>query len=69
MSQLIEIDECVQRYTAAVDEIYFIANQLAGHMGISTHYEAAKDYLDGLLSRVEDMPMDIENIRDDADRE
>ena len=63
----IDIDDCVQRYTAAIDEINYVAEQLAAHMGIATHYDSAKDYLDGLISRVEDMVMDLENVRDDAD--
>lgn len=62
----ITVDECRQRFIAAIDEVYYVAEQLAKHMGIATHYEDAKDCLDGLIMRVEDMPMDIENIRDDA---
>lgn len=65
----ITINEARQRFVAAIDEIYYCAEQLAVHMGISTHYEDAKDCLDGLVSRVDDMPMDIENIRDDAEGE
>jgi hypothetical protein len=63
----IDIDECVQRYIAAIDEINYVAEQLAAHMGIATHYDIAKDYLDGLISRVEDMVMDLENTRDDVE--
>lgn len=63
----IDIEECVQRYIAAFDEIYYIAEQLAEHMGISTNYEIAKDYLDGMICKAEDLPMDLENVRDDAD--
>jgi len=62
----VELDDCVQRYITAIDEVYFIAEQLAMHMCVTTSFEVAKDYLDGLISRVDDMPMDIENIRDDA---
>lgn len=62
----ITVDECRQRFIAAIDEVYYVAEQLAKHMGIATHYEDAKDCLDGLVMRVDDMPMDIENIRDDA---
>ena len=65
----IDIDDCVNRYIAAIDEIYYVAEQLAAHMGIATNYDAAKDYLDGLVSRVDDLPMDIENLRDDAEGE
>lgn len=65
----IDIDDCVQRYVAAIDEINYVAEQLAAHMGIATHYDSAKDYLDGLISRVEYMVMDLENVRDDADGE
>ncbi len=66
---LIEIDDARQRFIAAIDEIYFCAEQLAGRMGIATEYEEAKDCLEGLISRVDDMPMDMENIRDDAENE
>ena len=65
----IDIDDCINRYVAAIDEIYYIAEQLAKHMSIPENYDNAKDYLDGLVSRVEDMPMDLENIRDDAEPE
>lgn len=65
----ITIDEARQRFITAIDEIYYCAEQLAFHMGISTHYEDAKNCLDGLVSRVDDMPMDIENIRADAEGE
>jgi len=54
---------------AAIDEIYYCAEQLALHMGDDENREIAKDYLDGLIMRVDDMPMDIENIRDDATNE
>ena len=63
----IDIDECVQRYIAAFDEIYYIAEQLAAHMGIQTHHEIAKDYLNSMCEKAEDLSMDLENIRDDAD--
>lgn len=63
------IEDCVQRYIAAFDEIQYIAEQLAAHMGIATHYESAKDYLDGMIAKAEDLPMDLENIRDDAEPE
>ena len=62
------IEECIQRYMAAVDEIYYMAEQLAEHMSNPEDYENANDILDGLVCRVEDMPLDIENIRDDAVR-
>lgn len=65
----IDIDECIQRYIAAFDEIAYIAEQLANHMGIATHYEPAKDYLNGMIEKAEDLAMDLENVRDDADRE
>lgn len=65
----VSIDDAVQRYIAAIDEIYYCAEQLALHMGDDENREYAKDYLDGLVSRVDDMPMDIENIRDDATEE
>lgn len=62
----LSINECRDRFIAAIDDIYYVAEQLAKHMGIATHYDEAKDCLDGLVMRVEDMPIDIENIRDDA---
>lgn len=65
----VSIDDAVQRYMAAIDEIYYCAEQLALHMGDDENREYAKDYLDGLVTRVDDMPMDIENIRDDATEE
>ena len=65
----ISIDDAVQRYMAAIDEIYYCAEQLALHMGDDESREIAKDYLDGLVTRVDDMPMDIENIRDDETEE
>ena len=65
----VSIDDAVQRYIAAIDEIYYCAEQLALHMGDDENREYAKDYLDGLVSRVDDMPIDIENIRDDATNE
>jgi hypothetical protein len=40
----IDIDECVQRYIAAFDEIAYLAEKLAPHMGIATHNELAKDF-------------------------
>lgn len=45
----IDIDECVQRYIAAFDEIAYVAEQLEAHMGIATHYDIAKDYLNALI--------------------
>lgn len=65
----IDIDDCVQRYIAAFDEIAYVAEQLAAHMGISTHYEIAKDYLNAMIEKAEDVAMDLENVRDDADPE
>ena len=65
----IDIDECVQRYIAAFDEIAYVAEQLAAHMGIATHYDIAKDYLNALIEKAEDQIMDLENVRDDADPE
>lgn len=65
----VAIEDCVQRYIAAIDEIYYCAEQLALHVGDDENREIAKDYLDGLVQRVDDMPMDIENIRDDATEE
>jgi len=65
----IDIDECVQRYIAAFDEIAYIAEQLAAHMGMSTHYEIAKDYLNAMIEKAEDLAIDLENVRDDADTE
>lgn len=65
----IDIDECVQRYIAAFDEIEHIAKQLAAHMGMATHYDIAKDYLNAMIEKSEDIAMDLENIRDDADGE
>jgi hypothetical protein len=65
----VSINDCIQRYMAAIDEIYYCAEQLALHMGDDENREYAKDYLDGLIMRVDDMPMDIENIRDDATNE
>ncbi len=47
---VIDIDECVQRYIAAFDEI-------------------AKDYLNAMIEKSEDLAMDLENVRDDADPE
>lgn len=67
----ISIDECVHRYIAAIDEIYYIAEKLAEltkDKSESVRVIAA-DYLDGLVMRVDDMPLDIENIRDDASSE
>lgn len=66
---IVPIEECVERYIVAFDEIQYIAEQLAAHMGIVTHYESAKDYLDGMIAKAEDLPMDLENIRDDAEPE
>lgn len=63
----LEIDEAVQRYIAALDEIEYVAEQLAARMGIATDYEAAKDYLEGLHSRMEDLTQDVENIMLDAE--
>ena len=65
----IDIDECVQRYIAAFDEVAYIAEQLANHMGIATHYDIAKDYLNAMIEKAEDLVMDLENVRDDADPE
>ena len=65
----IDIDECVQRYIAAFDEIEYVAEQLASHMGIATHYEIAKDYLTAMADKAGDLCMDLENVRDDADQE
>lgn len=65
----IDIDECVQRYIAAFDEIAYVAEQLANHMGAATHYEIAKDYLNAMIEKAEDLAMDLENVRDDADPE
>jgi len=69
MSKPIEIDEAVQRYIAALDEIQYCAEQLSERMGIATEYESAKDYLEGLHARMEDLTQDIENIRLDAETE
>lgn len=65
----INIDECIQRYIAAFDEINYVAEQLAAHMSIATHYESAKDYLNAMVEKAEDLIMDLENIRDDAESE
>lgn len=65
----IDIDECVQRYIAAFDEINYIAEQLAAHMAMATHYDIAKDYLNAMIEKAEDLAMDLENVRDDADPE
>ena len=55
----VSINDCIQRYMAAIDEIYYCAEQLALHMGDDENREYAKDYLDGLIMRVDDMPMHI----------
>jgi len=65
----INIDECIQRYIAAFDEINYVAEQLAAHMSIAVHYEPAKDYLNAMVEKAEDLIMDLENIRDDAESE
>lgn len=65
----IDIDECIQRYIAAFDEIEYAAEQLAAHMSISTNYEIAKDYLNAMIEKAEDLAMNLENVRDDADPE
>ena len=69
MKTLISIEEAHQRALVAIDEIYFCAKQLAGHLGITTSYEEAMAVFSNITCRVDDMPMDIENIRDDADPE
>mgnify|MGYP001186393493 CR=1 FL=1 len=65
----IEIDEAIQRYIAALDEIEYCAEQLVARMGIATEYESAKDYLEGLHARLEDLTQDVENMRLDAEVE
>lgn len=69
MKPKVSIEDCIERYIVAIDEVYYIAEQLALHMGDDENKDISKDALDGLLMRVEDMPMDIENIRDDATEE
>jgi len=66
MTDIIEIDEAVQRYIAALDEIQYCAEQLAARMGIATEFETAKDYLEGLHSRMEDLTQEVENVMLDA---
>lgn len=65
----IDIDDCVSRCVCAIDEIYYISKQLAAHMGIPDNYDEARANLGGIISRIEDMAMDLENIRDDAEPE
>lgn len=67
--KLVPIEECVNRYIEAIDEVYFIARQLAKHKAKSgsEDSEIASEWLDALCNKVEDMPMDIENIRDDVE--
>lgn len=69
MKKPIDIDEAVHRYIAALDEIEYCAEQLAARMGIASEYEDAKDYLEGLHARMEDLTQDVENMRLDAEVE
>ena len=63
---MLEVEEALQRGLAAIDELKFCAEQLAARMGIATEHDAALAALESLVCRVDDLPMDIENIRDDA---
>jgi len=63
----IDIDECVQRYIAAIDELGYIAEQLVNHAKASEEVQAAAgfDYLQGLSNRLEDLSGDINDLVDD----
>ena len=63
---IIAIEEASMRGLAAIDEIMFCAEQLAAQLGVATEHDAALTALENLICRVDDLPMDVENIRDDA---
>lgn len=67
MKTILEVEEAQMRIIAAIDEIYFCAEQIAANMGIATNYEEASNAFDNIACRIDDMPMDIENIRGDAE--
>ena len=65
----IDIDECVHRYIAAIDELEYIAEQLVAHIESKDEYQAASafDYLDGLSNRLEDLSGDIRDLVEDQE--
>jgi len=62
----VSIEECVQRYIAAFDELEFIGEQFAGLMGISTHFDNAKDYLEAMIEKSESLQEALQLSYDDA---
>ncbi len=60
------IEDLQRRSLAAIDEITYCAEKLAMCMGVATLYDEASAALENVLCRVEDLPLDLENIRDDA---
>ena len=65
-NQQLSYDDMIQRYTAAFDEIYYIAGQLSARMGMSHEKEIAEDYLKAVMEKAEDMVTDLENIHAEA---
>lgn len=66
MTKMLEIEDAQQRALAAIDEIKYCAEQIAARMGVATEYDEACAAMENIVCRVDDLPMDIENIRDDA---
>ena len=59
-------DDMIQRYCAAFDEIQYIAEQFAARMGMAHEHDNAKDYLEAIMAKAEDLLTELEQIHGDA---
>lgn len=59
-------DDMIQRYIAAFDEIQYIAQQFAVRMGMAHEHDNAKDYLEAIMAKADDLVMELEQIYGDA---
>lgn len=61
-----DIEELQRRALIAIDEIKYCVEQMAVCMGVATLYDEASAALENVIERVDDLPLDLENICDDA---
>lgn len=59
-------EEALREGLAAIDHIKYCGEQLATLSCMTTTHDESIAAMDSLICRVDDLPMDCENIRDDA---
>lgn len=64
----ITIDEAIQRYIAAFDELEYIGEQIATMMK-GGDKDTAKDYLEAMIEKAESLQEDLQLLLDDSEGE